>query len=95
MAKVMTTLEAHVAQERWADLERAFANMGDRRPAPLEASYLVQAVDDPTVWRLVGIWRSREELEQYRQSVATVGGVQIFQSAGAEPALSLFEVKGS
>lgn len=94
MAKVMTVLEARVAQERWAELEQALASRADQRPAPLETSYLVQAVDDPNVWRLVGIWRSREELEQYRQSVPAVGGVQIFQAAGAEPTMSMFEIKG-
>jgi hypothetical protein len=95
MAKVMTVLEAHVAEERWADLQQAFAGMGDRRPAPLETSYLVQSVDDPTVWRLVGIWRSREELEQYRQSVEAPGGVLLFRSMGVEPMMSMYEVKGS
>lgn len=95
MAKVMTVLEARVAQERWADLERAFASLGAQRPAPLETSYLVQAMDDPALWRLVGLWRSRDELEQYRQSVEAPGGVLLFRSIGAEPAMSLFEVKGS
>ncbi|HEY8323743.1 MAG: hypothetical protein ACHQ1E_07740 [Ktedonobacterales bacterium] len=95
MAKVMTVLEARVAEERWADLERAFASMGAQRPAPLETSYLVQAVDEPTIWRLVGLWRGREELEQYRQSVEAPGGVLLFRSFGVEPTMSMFEVKGS
>jgi hypothetical protein len=42
----------------------------------------------------VGLWRSREELEQYRQSVEAVGGVQMFRSAGAEPTMNVYEVKG-
>lgn len=92
---VMTVLEAHVAEERWADLERAFASRAGQRPAPLHTSYLVQSADDPTIWRLVGVWRSREELEQYRQSVEATGGMQMFRSAGAEPSMSLYEVKGS
>ncbi len=95
MAKVMTVLEAHVAEQRWAALQQAFAGRADQRPAPLEASYMVQSVDDPTIWRLVGIWRSRDELEQYRQSTPTVGGVQMFQAAGAEPTMSMFEIKGT
>ncbi|HEX2348649.1 MAG TPA: hypothetical protein VHI51_09460, partial [Ktedonobacterales bacterium] len=57
--KVMTVLEAHVAEQRWADLQQAFAERAGQRPAPLESSYLTQSVDDPTVWRLVGVWRSR------------------------------------
>lgn len=92
--KVMTVLEAHVAEERWADLERAVAEGAGRRPASLETSYLVQSADDPTIWRLVGVWRSREELEQYRQSVEVVGGVQMLRSVGAEPSLQMYEVKG-
>lgn len=94
-SKVMTVLEAHVAEERWADLEQVFASRAGQRPAPLETSYLVQSADDPTIWRLVGVWRSREELEQYRQSVGVVGGVQMLRSVGAEPSLSLYEIKDS
>jgi quinol monooxygenase YgiN len=93
--KVMTVLEAHVAEQRWADLQQAFAERAGQRPAPLESSYLTQSVDDPTVWRLVGVWRSRDELEQYRQSTPTVGGALMFQAAGAEPTMSMFEVKGA
>lgn len=92
--KVMTVLEAHVAEGRWADLEGAVASRAGQRPAQLEISYLVQSADDPTLWRLVGLWRSREELEQYRQSVEAVGGVQMFRSAGAEPTMNVYEVKG-
>lgn len=93
--QVMTVLEARVPEERWADLRRAFASLGDQRPAQLESSYLTQAVADPTIWRLIGIWRSRDEFEQYRQSVEAPGGVLLFRSLGAEPTMSLYEVRGS
>ncbi|MGH2504109.1 MAG: antibiotic biosynthesis monooxygenase [Ktedonobacterales bacterium] len=93
--KVMTVLEAHVAEERWEELEQVIASRAGQRPAPLETTYLVQSADDPTIWRLVGIWRSREELEQYRQSVEVIGGVQMLRSVGAEPTMNMYEIKGS
>ena len=93
MNMVMTILEGHVAQENWADLERAFEAGADPLPSPLVQSYLVQSSTDPTVWRVTTLWRSREALEEYRASVETPGGVLIFRSVGAEPTLSIFDVR--
>lgn len=55
-------------------------------------SYLIQNVSDPTQWRIVSLWSSREALDAYRRSVETPGGLEIFRAAGAEPALSIFNV---
>lgn len=92
--RVMTVLEGQVPAERWADFERGFAEMNSGKPAPLIDSYLVQAAADPTVWRLVGVWQSREALDAYRANVPAPGGVILFRSVGVEPAMTMFEVKG-
>lgn len=43
-------------------------------------------------WRIVTVWRSREQLEEYRRSVDTPAAVAIFREAGAEPAVAVYDV---
>ncbi len=57
-------------------------------------TFLVQSAADPELWRGISIWKSRAALDEYRLSVAVPGGVRFFRSVGAEPTLSIFEVRG-
>ncbi len=91
--QVMATLEARVAPERWAEMTERYAQLGGQRPPQLAESILLQSANDPAVWRLISIWHSRQQFDEYRASVQTPGGVLLFRSVGAEPALSLFEIK--
>ena len=91
---VMTVLEAHVPADHWLDMEQGFANMGTAKPPQIMQSMLTQGSADPTVWRLIAIWRSREAFDEYRASGVTPAGVLLFRSVGAEPTLSISAVKG-
>ncbi len=91
---VMTILEAHVPADQWATVEEGFARMQAEKPPQLTQSYLVQSAADPTLWQVVGLWRSRDALDEYRSSGVTPAGVLLLRSVGAEPALKIFEVKG-
>ncbi len=72
---IMTVLEAHVAQENWAGLVAAFESGNDNLPKQMVQTMLLQDTADPTLWRGISIWHSREALQEYRQSVETPGGV--------------------
>ena len=61
-------------------------------PDAIRATYLVQAADDAALWRIVTIWRSREDLQAMRASTPVPPAVQVFRSAKAEPAVRLFDV---
>jgi uncharacterized protein len=90
---VMTVLEARVAPERWEALRASYAERARlSEEVPVVESFLVQADDDPDVWRIVTVWRDRESLEAMRASGETPTGVLIFRDAGAEPRLSVFTV---
>jgi len=43
-------------------------------------------------WRIITLWRSRKQLEEYRRSVDTPAAVKIFRDAGAEPTVRVYEV---
>jgi len=89
---VMTVLEATVEPASWDKLKQAFSVGSSRRPKQIVDGYLVQSKDDPTLWRAISLWQSREALEEYRRSVEVPGGVLIFRAAGAEPRLAIFDV---
>lgn len=90
---VMTTLEAHVTPENWTILGQAYRDAIERgRPDQMLQSYLIQHVSDPTRWRIVSLWSSREALDAYRRSVENPAGLEIFRAAGVEPVLSIFNV---
>ena len=88
----MTTLEGHVDEARWATLRGAFDQAADEPEPGLITSYLIQGAADPTVWRIVTIWRDREALAAMRASGSTPKGVLMFRSAGAEPVLLVADV---
>ena len=89
---IMTILQARVASEQWEALQQAFEAQSKQRPGQLLQSFLVQITTDPTAWQVIGLWPSREALEEIRRSTETPGGVLMFRAAGAEPTLSLFEI---
>lgn len=90
---LMTVLESQVASDKWAVLQQAFEDAGRNLPKQIEQSYLNQAESDPTIWQITTVWRSREDLEEYRKSVKVPGGVLMFRAAGAEPTLSIFNIR--
>ncbi len=88
---VVTMLEARVAPDREADLVREYSGVGGGLPPFIVETFLLHSADSG-LWRIVTVWRSREDLEAYRRSVDTPEGVRIFRAAGSEPALTIFDV---
>ena len=89
---VMTILEAHVTPENSAALEQAYAAGTEHLPPQLLQTFLVHSTPDSTLWRIVGLWDSREALEEMRRSTETPAGVLMFRAAGVEPTLAVFDV---
>ena len=91
---VLTILEGHVSPERASDLQAAFEAERPNTPPGLIRSHLVCAASDPTLWRIETLWTSRDALAAMRQT-GTPAGILMFRAAGAEPALSIFEVRAT
>jgi len=89
---VMTILEAQVAPDKWTALEKAYQDMSLRLDPGLVQTFLVHGVKDPTLWRIITVWESREALDKMRQSNETPRGVVMFRAAGAEPTLAVFDI---
>ncbi len=89
---VMTILEGRVAKENWPALEQAYQEASQHREPGLEQSYLIHAIKDSDLWRILTIWTSREALDEMRKSAETPRGVLIFRSAHSEPVLSVYDI---
>jgi hypothetical protein len=88
---VLTVLEASVSPGREGDLKDAFRSAAAQVPPGLVRSHLIRSVADASLWRIETLWSDRSALDAMRQS-GTPAGILMFRSAGAEPALSVFDV---
>ena len=89
---VITILEARVDPGRWSAFQADFKQRTTNLPAQMVRTYLLQDVKDQTLWKIVSVWKSREALDEMRNSGETPTGVLMFRNAGAEPKLSIFNV---
>lgn len=91
---IVTMLDGRVPADREADLVRAYERLGDLPPFITEA-FLLHAADSD-LWRMMTVVRSREELEDMRESMRSSGqvpgGVRVFREVGVEPELTVFDV---
>ncbi|HEX9377359.1 MAG TPA: hypothetical protein VGB19_14125 [Actinomycetota bacterium] len=91
---VLTVLEAEVAADREADLIGAFRRAAEEPIPPfLVRSLLVRSAEARSTFRIMTVFRTREDLDRMRASGETPRGVAIFREAGAEPHLSIFEIE--
>jgi quinol monooxygenase YgiN len=89
---VITILEAHVESDRWSGFESEFREKTAELPPQMVQTFLIQNAADKTLWQIISVWKSREALEEMRNSGETPTGILMFRSAGAEPKLSIFDV---
>lgn len=92
MTFVVTVLEASVLPQRVADLRAAYAEAAQGPfPPGLVRSALLQLRSDQSRWRIETVWQSQEALSAMRQAPGKPRGVQIFEAAGAQPTLTIFD----
>ncbi len=90
---VLTVLEGRVLADRVPDLLRAFDETRTSAVPPfIVRSFLLRSDKDPDVWRIMTVFRSREELDVMRASGQTPRAVAMFRAAGVEPTFSLFNI---
>lgn len=92
---IVTILEAHVDPDHASVLEESYRKGTVQLPPQMIQTFLIQSVADVTLWRIISVWKSREALDEMRNSGETPGGVLMFRAAGAEPQLMIFNVSAS
>ena len=68
---VMTILEAHVEPAKSSGLEKEFTEATKKLDEGITETLLVKSLSDPTLWRILTIWSSREALNAMRSSATT------------------------
>jgi len=90
---VITVLEANVEAGKWSALQDAYRKgTKEGLPPQMVQTFLTQSTSDKTLWQIISVWKSREALEEMRNSGETPAGVLMFRAAGAEPKLTIFDV---
>src|SRR5512139_1643615 len=89
---VMTVLEASVDSQNWAALESEFTSAVRELDDGIVQTFLVQGKKDRNLWSIITLWESQAALDLMRASGETPRGVVILRAAGAEPALTVFDV---
>lgn len=85
---VVTMVEGVVPAERVSSLLETFP-AEDLPPFILATTLCRETSSDR--WRVVTIWRSPEELEDYRASVDTPAALAAFRAAGVEPDVTIWK----
>ena len=88
MTAMVTMVEGVVPPDRVEDLLEAFPT-GELPPYILATTLARMSGSDR--WRVVTVWRSRQELDDYIASVDTPAALAAFRAAGVEPEVSMWE----
>lgn len=93
---IYTNLEALVESEKWEELQQAYVNVDKNSlPETLLSSHLLQDKIEPKLWRIVTVWKSKEDMDAYRKSVEIPAWFLVFRAVGSEPTLTISTVLGS
>ena len=87
---VLSVTSATVPAESEAAIVEAFRAVTSQLPHMVLHTSLVRG--EANEWRIVTLWRSRDQLEEYRRSVQTPAAIKIFQDAGARPTVAVLDV---
>jgi hypothetical protein len=90
---VITILEGKVSEEKWEEFKASYRKLDKNAPNSPTQSFLVQSRDKPGVWKIITLWNNKEVLQNVRSSGKTPKGVELFQNVGAEPTLSILDVR--
>jgi Antibiotic biosynthesis monooxygenase len=89
---VITVLEARVVPHNREKLIAAYSSSIKNPDPGIVETFLANATEDRTLWRILTVWEDREALESMRNSGVPPRGVLIFGEADAKPNLTILDV---
>ena len=94
---IITTLDSTVDQDKWDELRAKFKKMAETIPPQMLQTFLIQNSHELKSWKVITVWKSKEEFMEYRKSVQSPipEGIALFRSVGSEPVPALFTVPES
>lgn len=89
---MLVTMEAHVPEDQWKPLERAFGHAMNHRPDEIVLSLLTHDSHDPTLWRILTVWESHAALEAHYRSHDIMPSAYVFHLVSVVPDATLSQV---
>jgi hypothetical protein len=89
----ISILRGYVSQVNWSILEQSFAQAIRKIPDGLEQSLLIQSEEDPHLWQIVSLWKSKEIYLSHHANKVTETCTQLFCEAGSIPERLTFDVR--
>jgi quinol monooxygenase YgiN len=89
---IISILEGRVTAERWEVLEQEYRKALKTAPIQLKQTYLIQDEDHLNTWRIISIWRSKEDYEAVKGSGKLDTCAEMFRKIGVEPTRQVFKL---
>ena len=87
---VLSITSPTVPPESAAALTEAYREVTAKMPHSVLQTVLAKG--DADDWRIITLWRSREQMLEYRRKVGTSAAVKIFRDLHAEPTVTELDV---
>lgn len=88
---VITILEGKLTPAQADKLQALYRETAKTAPPGL-VSYCLNDQKDRSVWRIATVWKAQKELDDMLASGVTPKGRAMFQEAGVEPTLRVWDV---
>lgn len=89
---IVTILEGHITSERWNSFEEAYRTNIKKIPIEQRENILIQDVKDCTLWRIISIWRSKQDYEKMKDDTLYTTMADVYRKVGVEPTHRVFNV---
>lgn len=90
---IITILEGHVPANRWNDFENSYRQVIKHVPVQIKETFLLQDENDPTLWRVISVWKSREDFNEIKFNPIFHTCAELYSAVGVESSRRIFEVK--
>jgi hypothetical protein len=91
--QVMTVVEGLIPGDAQAKFVRDYRELLDAGLLPsIAETFLLREAGSGMLWRIATIWQSRQDLDEMRRANEVPPSVRLFQEAGVDPLVRVFEV---
>mgnify|MGYP000309578632 CR=1 FL=1 len=92
---IVEILEGRITPERWDSFQQAYRKKLKSIPTQLVQNFLVQDINDETLWRIISIWRDKQSLDETLKKRIYDTCASMFEEVGIEPTYRIFTIRAS
>jgi len=92
---IVEILEGRVTSERWDIFLEAYRKKLKTIPTQLVQNFLIQDINDDTLWRIISIWRDKQALDEALSKKIINTCAAIYEEVGVEPTYRIYAIRAS